>query len=220
MPHHDARRGPAETVLGTLVAATRWLVETASPPAPASASSPDQRGPDVTYVVLGAVGMIEDRVRGVMKFADRTVAAVAPIAGLVVPPVVKRAVDDTVHWLDERGRATAEATAASSAHVASTLAGEVVHEQMVTQIIMQVVDEVLPLVIEKLNREPEQVRALVQSQTASMAEEVTRAARSRAADGDDLVDRIVARLHLRKAAHTNGAHPDTAIPPTILPAGP
>lgn len=222
---HDAdeqrARGPAQTVLGAAVAASRWVVTTASPQ-PAQPPSRDD-GVDISFVVLGLVGAVEDRVRGALEVAERAASTVTPVVASLVPSFVRRAVDDTLHLLDVRGRATADAAAASSTRLANTVTSEVVREELVTQTIMQVVDEVLPQILDRLATEPEQIRALIGSQSLNMAEELTQAARVKAAEGDEIIERVLTRLHLRRTLSPNGAvvpEPDVGAAPAVLPATP
>jgi len=93
----------------------------------------------------------------------------------------------------------------------------------VTQTIMQVVDEVLPQILDRLATEPEQIRALIGSQSLNMAEELTQAARVKAAEGDEIIERVMTRLRLRRTPSTNGASapdPDVGSASPILPAAP
>lgn len=206
------RPGGARLVAGALVAASRWR---AAPGEPRTGDG--QGGPDLRYVALGALCMTEDRIRGVARAAAGVTRAVgASVAGVALPLVpapLRRCAASVVRALDEHGR-TASAAGTDEVERLAEALSEVVGrdpnvlrlvEEIVDRIQWRVVDTILPVVLERLAAEPEQVRAIVQGQSRGMVDELTTTVRSRAETGDEAVDRLVARL-----LHRRPTRPDVA----------
>ena len=177
----------------------------------------DQAGPDVRYVALGVLSATGDRVRGAARVAAGVTRAVgAPVAGAALPLVpapLRRSAVRAVRSLDARGRAASAAGAEEVERQAEALAGVVgrdprvlrLVEEIVGGIQWRVVDSILPVVLERLASEPDQVRAIVQGQSRGMVDELTTTVRSRAETGDDAVDRLIARLLRRRPAPPEAA---------------
>jgi hypothetical protein len=142
--------------------------------------------------------MAEERLAGVVRFVEDTTRAVgAPIVELtapLVPAPVRRLVETAVADLDERGRTVAEAGAVRGNELAEVVADRVSQDPALQKVVDNVIDNVLPIVLDRLAKEPEQIRIIVQGQSLGMVEEITRAARDRATNGDDAVDRVVSNL--------------------------
>ena len=59
-------------------------------------------------------------------------------------------------------------------------------------------DSILPDVLDRLAADPDQVRAIVRGQSRGMVDEATHVARSRSVAGDEIVDRLAARILRRQ----------------------
>jgi hypothetical protein len=221
--HHPVPLGGAPVVLGTALAATRWLAAAgrAAATATATANADGTRGPDPGNVLVGAASIAEEGVRNAITLAG---AMLGPPVGLL-PGFVRRPVRDAVRELDRRGRAATAASTDEAARFMATLVEAVaVHpvvvravQQIADQVIWPIVDEVLPQVLDRLATEPEQVRAIVQGQSLSILDELATTARGRAADGDEAVQRLVGRL-LRRRRTGAGERPlDGVIGPVVPP---
>jgi hypothetical protein len=179
--------------------------------APAAPEGPGDPGPpDLRYVAVGAVLVAGGRVARLARGAVGASTAVArpamTLAGALVPGPVRAAAVDGARRLEGNGRSTVRSAAQGTARAAEAVADRfgddplvlrLVH-QIVGHVQWQVIDEILPAVLERLATEPEQVRDIVQGQSWGMVEEVTEAARTRAVAGDEVVDRLVARLLRRR----------------------
>lgn len=214
MEHAD----PVQVVMGALVAASRRVGHVAGSTPALGRSALD--GPDLRYVALGAVCVAEERLGGIVRAGAGAARAVArPLASAaapLVPASVRREVEAAIVRLDAHGRSTVVTGSEEAGEFVAALAGEVAHEPLVLDVIEdiveRVVDRVLPMVLDRLTEEPDQVRALVQGQSRGMVEEVTNAARARAAAGDDAVDRLVARVLHRRSRRGRA---DPAPAPTL-----
>ncbi|HEX6423610.1 MAG TPA: hypothetical protein VFZ79_09035 [Acidimicrobiales bacterium] len=183
-----------------------------------------ERRPDPRFVALGALCIVEERLGGVARTAAGMTRAVsAPVVDAVLPLVprsVRRAVVGVVRNLDVEGRAASAAGTATAERLAEQIADHLgrdpnvlrLVEEIVERIQWQVVDTVLPVVLERLAAEPDQVRAIVQGQSRGMVDELTTTVRSRSMTGDEAVDRIVARLLRRRPTRPEA-------PPGDEPAG-
>ena len=205
------RPGDVPAVPGPPAHTARSLVDGAGVPP----SGADGR-PDVRYVALGAVARTE---RGVAAAARATVGVTRAVGGTVVglalplvPGIVRTAVADLGRDLDEQGRVVVAAGTAQFGRLSDELAEALgrnarvlrLVEQVVERIQWQVVDTVLPVVLERLAAEPEQVRAIVQGQSRGVVDELTTNVRTRAVTADKAVDRVVASL-LRRPPLRGGA---------------
>jgi hypothetical protein len=209
------RPGGVRLVAGALVAASRWREAPGEP-----GSGGEQAGPDLRYMALGVLCVTEDRIRGVARAAAGVTRAVgAPVVGVALPLVpapLRRSAASVMRALDEHGR-TASAAGTDEvgrlAEALSEIAGRDPNvlrlvEEIVDQIQWRVVDTILPVVLERLAAEPEQVRAIVQGQSRGMVDELTTTVRSRAETGDEAVDRLVARLLHRRPTRPDAAAGD------------
>jgi hypothetical protein len=169
---------------------------------------------DVRYVALGLASQAQARctrsARAAAGAAQSVGRPLSSITGALIPTFVRRNVEGVVLDLDARGRSASASVSARARQVAETLgdrlgqepAVQALVDAMVEHVQWQVVDAVLPVVLERLTAEPDQVRLLVQGQSRGMVEELTHAARSYAVDGDDAVERLVdAILHRRSRRH-------------------
>jgi hypothetical protein len=160
--------------------------------------------PRLGFVALGFAAMAEERLSSVVRFVEDTTKSVGgPLVELTAPLVpqhVRRLVETALADLDERGRAVADAGSARGNELAEVVADRVSQDPAIEKVVDNIIDRVLPIVLERLAREPEQIRVLVQGQSLGMVEEITRAARERAAGGDDAVDRFVSGLLRRDSA--------------------
>jgi hypothetical protein len=182
---------------------------------------PDARRPtpDLRYVALGAASELADRMRAVAG-GGRILLGPAAWLGRRAPAPLRRTVGDAVRRLDEQGRATAAAGTGQVTHLAEALAGDLAHEPLVVETIEEiiaqvqwhVVDDLLPAVLERLAADPEQVRAIVQGQSRGMAEELARTARNRAVEGDEAVDRVLARVLHRATQRHRIDRPGPSLP--------
>lgn len=204
--------GGVPRTAGPLAAAS---TESTTPGEPAERR--DQAGPDVRFVALGVLSATGDRVRGAARVAAGVTRAVgSPVAGVALPLVpapLRRSAVRAVRSLDARGRAASAAGAEEAERQAEALAGAVgrdprvlrLVEEIVGGIQWRVVDSILPVVLERLAAEPDQVRAIVQGQSRGMVDELTTTVRWRAELGDDAVDRLVGRLLRRRPERPDAA---------------
>jgi len=209
----------------------RPVADPAGPRAPAARVP----GPDLRYVVAGVTAVAEERLTALARAAAGvTVAVGAPAVavGLALTPAPVRGwAGRLVGRLDERGRAAAGAVAEQGTRLATDLAARAVREPAVMRIVddvvgrvqWQVVDAVLPVVLDRLAAEPDQVRRIVQDQSVGIAQELADTARARAVSGDEAVDRLFARLLRRRPPRPRAAGypvpaPVAAPAPALAPA--
>lgn len=200
------------------------LAEPATGAATEPTTGSDRGRPDPRFVALGAFCAIEGRLGGAVRAAADVARAIgAPVADAALPLVpgsVRRAVAGVVRDLDEEGRSASVAGTAIAERLAEEIADRLgrdpnvlrLVEEIVERIQWQVVDTVLPVVLDRLAADPDQVRAIVQGQSRGMVDELTTTVRSRAVTGDVAVDRIVARLLRRRSTRPE-------VPPGDEPAG-
>jgi hypothetical protein len=167
-------------------------------------------GPDVRYVALGALGAAGGRLARLARGAFAVTDAVArPVAGAafgLLPGVVQDTAVQRVAELDAAGRTIAGAGIDAGARLADAVADRVATEPRVIRAIGDVVgevqgrmlDSILPDVLDRLAADPDQVRAIVRGQSRGMVDEATHVARSRAVAGDEIVDRLAARILRRQ----------------------
>lgn len=172
---------------------------------------------DTLLVALGALWATQEQIRrraqGAAGAALSVVGPAATIAVAVTPAPVRRALADAAHELEAQGRTAASISAAEAARLAEAFADRLGREPAVLNLVdrvvdhvqWRVVDTVLPVVLERLAAEPDQVRAIVQGQSRGIVDEVTQAARSRAVAGDEAVAGFLARL-LRRSQASEQAH--------------
>jgi|1186.fasta_scaffold114418_2 hypothetical protein len=180
--------------------------------------------PRLGFVALGLAALAEERIAGVVRFVEDTTRSVgAPIAELtapLVPEPLRRLIEAAVADLDERGRTVAEAGAVRGNELAELVADRVSQDPAMQKVVDNVIDNVLPDVLERLAKEPEQIRVIVQGQSLGMVEEMTRAARERATNGDDAVDRFVSNLLRRDSGRhrriRRRSQPDVIVQPEVV----
>lgn len=170
-----------------------------------TSSGAGERRPDPRYVTLGAVCLAGDRLRDVARVATgASRLAGGPVRRLgrtVVPTAVRRRASELAVGLDEHGRAAVGARPAAGA---SEGAGGDAHvlgiaDRLVAQAQGRVVEAVVPVLLDRLARESEQLRSVVQEQSRGLVEELATTVRSRAASGDETVDWLMTRLQRRVA---------------------
>lgn len=229
------RTDPLRLVLGSLVAASRRIDQRAGPADPPAVTGGEavaeveaagrEAALDLRYVALGAVCAMEDGALAMARAGTGMALLVSrPLAAVTqpfIPRALRREIAARLEALDRYGRTVTATGSGEAVEVVEGIAGEVVADpffaQMIEQIVWRVVDRVLPVVLDRLAAEPDQIRALVHSQSMTIAEELVQEVQTRAADGDAVVDRFFDRLlHRRQRADGNGSQPRPA--PTTIPA--
>ena len=179
---------------------------------------------DLGYLALGALVVLEERAMSAAKIGLRAAndlgRPVGSLAARLLPPVVRQPVDDLARRLDARGRELVATASEEAERVGEALVDAVAQHplmlravtQIVDRVIWDVVDEVLPVVLERIATNPEQVREIVQGQSRGMAEELARTARTRAAQGDETVDRWLGRLFRRAPSARDSGAPGAEVP--------
>jgi hypothetical protein len=174
------------------------------------------------YVAVGVVSAARDVASGALGRTARLVRAspvAAAAAGAVrvigTSPLGPRLVV-IVDGLGDRGRSETAAMVAQARGLVDSVTDSVarsdtavrVVDEVVERVLWPIIDEVLPAVLERLAADPEQVQALVFSQSAGIIDDVTVAVRARAAHADDraasFVDHVLRR---KKATSAAAAHP-------------
>jgi hypothetical protein len=212
-------RDPMRLLFGSLVAASGRRDPTdGTTAAPVGAQEPEMR-----YVGLGALCAAEDtvgrlvrRVGGVARGAMRPVENVA---SPLIPESVRRRLEAAVRELDAYGRSVASTGSEGAVEVVEMYAGGVAQDPVFLRIVDQVITEVLPVVFNRLNAQPEQVRGLVWGQSRGAAEDVANVARSRAASGDQAVEALLTRILPRRIRPRDADDVSSqATPNSLLPA--
>jgi hypothetical protein len=216
-------RDPLRLLFGSVVAATgRGHVQT-NGTAAAEVAGQDASVPQLRYVGLGALCAAEDTVgRLVRKVGGVARGAVRPIetvASPLIPESVRRRLEATVRELDAYGRSVASTSSEGAVQVVEMYAGGLAQDPVFLRIVDQVITEVLPVVFNRLNAQPEQVRGLVWGQSRGAAEDVANVARSRAASGDQAVEALLTRILPRRMRPRDGDEVSTQAPPNgLVPA--
>jgi hypothetical protein len=186
---------------------------------------------DPRFVAIGAVFTTEQRLAHLAQGVARGAAgaarsAVAPavtvattVAVVVTPASVRRTVGDAVRQLDEQGRAAVTSTAADAERVIEALADRLSREPALLNFVDRMVEHLLPVVLERLAAEPDQLREIVQGQSRGVADELTQAARSRAVAGDEAVDRFLTRVFRRRTVSNGAAARDREGADVLQPDG-
>ncbi len=194
-------RDPLRLVFGSLVAALGGRDHTDGTTA-AQVGGRNASAPEMRYVGLGALCVAEDtvgrlvrRVGGVARGAMRPVETVA---SPLIPESVRRRLEAAARELDAYGRSIASTGSEGAIEVVEMYAGGVAQDPAFLRIIDQIVLEVLPLVLDRLIAQPDQVRALVWGQSRGAAEDVANVARTRAASGDQAVEAFLGRILHRR----------------------
>jgi hypothetical protein len=146
-------------------------------------------------------------------------------AGRVLPEAVTWRVEEELRQLAREGRDGVAARGQEARAVVSTVGTVVVQDALVSDIVKQLIDrigpdlvaELLPSILDQLADESAKVQNIVRGQSRGMVEEIARDARSRAAAGDVVVDRFVARvLHRRTNGTGRGSGASSA---DLMPKG-
>jgi hypothetical protein len=94
--------------------------------------------------------------------------------------------------------------------VGSAVAAEPGVQRMVRELadsqLDPLVEKALPMVLDRLNKDPEAVRQIVQDQSAGIMTEATQSARHTARHADDVVDTLTHRFF-----HRTGRHPEATV---------
>jgi hypothetical protein len=163
------------------------------------------------YALAGAVFAAADRVSRTTRAIERWTAQVTqPASRLgrrVIPSSVRSEADATLKRLDHAGREALDRRTHELRDLLGTAADTVADDPILVEVVerivghvqWQIVDELLPAILDRLTEEPAQVQALVRGQSQSVIDELAAQTRTRAAHGDQVVDRIVARTLGRRA---------------------
>jgi hypothetical protein len=154
--------------------------------------------PALGYAALGATVMAGTAAAGFFRRGTALLGRAVDRA----PQPVTNAVDS----LAERGRrdlATLAATAEATVEWAIPYVARYPPllrfvDEMVDAVLPSAIATALPDVLDQLAREPEGVRAVVRAQSTDISDELLALVRTRAQSGDDLVDRVVRGLRLRR----------------------
>lgn len=92
-------------------------------------------------------------------------------------------------------------------------------EALIGEALEPVLHQALPQVIDVLNEDPDAIRSLVRDQSTGIAAEMAHNVRSRAAEADDHVDRIVRRITRRKPPTGELTEGSTGNKGALLPGG-
>jgi hypothetical protein len=179
--------------------------------------------PELRYVGLGALCAAEDavgrlvrRVGGVARGAMRPVETVT---NPLIPESVRRRFEAAVRELDAYGRSVASTGSEGAIEVVELYAGGVAQDPTFLRIIDQIVLEILPVVLDRLIAQPDQIRALVWGQSRGAAEDVANAARTRAANGDQAVEALLGRILRRRGrSQDEDGVSSQAVPNSLLAA--
>jgi hypothetical protein len=162
----------------------------------------DGRRPDLRYVAIGALITTGSRLAGLAGTAAGAARAAAEPAATrafaLLPRSAQAAVVGAVAELERQGVAAARSGTEATVRFADAVADRLAREPLLLRFIGDVIDGVLPAVLERLADEPDQVRAIIYGQSRGMVEELADSARGKAAEGDEVVDRLVARLLRRR----------------------
>jgi hypothetical protein len=170
--------------------------------------------PALGYAALGAAAIAGAAAAGIARRGTATLARAFERA----PSPVTNAVDS----LASRGQrelanlvTTTEATIDwAAAFIARYPPMTRFVDQMVDAVLPSAIASALPEVLDQLAREPERIRPIVRSQRDDITDELVGLVRSRAAYGDELVDRVVDRVMFRrKKERGKAAQPADATEP-------
>src|SRR3954447_1823229 len=158
------------------------------------------------YVVAGLVLRLQEAaVNSAHRVIDPALWLARPLLGLagrVLPDAITWRVGEEVRQLAREGRAGVAVRGQEARAVVTSVGTIVVQDALVADVVKQLIDrigpdliaELLPSILDQLADESTKVQNIVRGQSRGMVEEIARDARSRAAVGDDVVDRFVARL--------------------------
>ena len=161
-------------------------------------------------MALGAIGAVGGRVgaaaRGAVVVTDAVARPVAGAAFGLLPGSVQDMAVQRAAELEAAGRSIAQAGIDAGARLADAVTDRVATEPLVIRVVGgvvdgvqgQLLDSILPDVLDRLAAEPDQVREIVRGQSRGMVDEATHVARSRAVAGDEIVDRLAARILRRQ----------------------
>jgi hypothetical protein len=82
-------------------------------------------------------------------------------------------------------------------------------------IVDELLDQMLPVVLARLADQSTSIRALITEQSGSLATDLANEMRSRVVSGDDLIERVLVRTHVRRPA---AAAPPAAVAAALPPA--
>jgi hypothetical protein len=209
-------RDALQLALISLLTGPRGAGALGSPVAPGEPKE-QRRTPDLRFVALGAACAAEDRIIGVVRAATNVLRALAGPAISVARPLLSAfpglRLASAIRALDTYGHTVAAASSAEAAKMVEALTDDIARDPRVLHLVeaiveqskSQLVDAILPVALDRLNAEPDQVRALVMGQSRGAAEEAANAARTKAESGDQAVEAFLSRiLHRRAREHVDG----------------
>src|SRR4051794_30952827 len=195
-----------------MVAVSRELGRAARP------QTPEPGDIDVRYVALGAFLLLEERVAAVVRTAAEVGRAVGkPVVAAAMPLTpewMRRDAAAFVRHLADYGHAAADTGAGEAAEIVEVLATDVTRDPSVIALIEGIVGSILPVAIERLATD-EHVRLLVQQQSRGMIGDISDAARTRAADGDEAVQRFLSRRRRKRGDAPDRSRDQPAVAPTL-----
>ena len=184
---------------------------------------PPRPGVSLIDAGLGAGYLASRLAAGPARAVARAGQRLAPSARRALHTPATHGLTDLSEWVlrtlaqvgaPQRSRAEQRlrmlARAATGAVAANRDVGRLVHDVASRQV-GPLIDEALPIVLDRLDEQPEQVRKIVQGQSRGMMTEARDTARTGARRGDDMVDSVVDRL-LRRRAAAPAAQPASAQP--------
>ena len=194
---------------------------------------PPRPGVSLIDAGLGAGYLVSRLAAGPVRAAARTGRRLAPPARRALHAPAPRGLTDLSEWVlhtlaqigaPQRSRAEHRirviARSATGAIAANRDVDRLIHDLAARQV-RPLVDEALPLVLGRLDEQPEQVRRIVRDQSRGILAEARDTARTAARQGDDMIDSVVDRL-LRRRAPATPAAPAQAAPvdPVSVQAAP
>jgi hypothetical protein len=216
--------GPAEAH-----AATGPAGERLAGPALGPDHFPPRPGVSLIDAGLGAGYLVSRIAVGPARAVARAGQRLAPPARRALRAPAPRGLTDLSAWVlrtlaqvgaPQRSRAEHRvqslARAATGAIAANRDVSRLVYD-IATRQMDPLIDEALPLVLGRLDEQPEQVRKIVRGQSHGMMAEARDTARTSARRGDDAIDSVVDKLLRRRAPEAQAA-PAQATPPQSAPA--
>jgi hypothetical protein len=200
------------------------------PTLPGTEGATTETGPatattDRRALLLGAVFAAEDQVVGAAEALGRAGGQAGRVADrawrLVTPEFVRDRVDERVADLNARGRHEDQISREEAADAMGTVVEEVtggdwlveVINEVIGEVINPIIDTVLPIVINRLNEDPEPIQVLVRDQSLGMAGEITDGVRASAINADSTIERVARRLTFRGGRRELDGPPALAVEP-------
>ena len=199
-------------------------------PEPTATSAETRKGSahrppsDRQALVVGTILAAEEQAVGAIQGAARIGRAAGGAADrtfrFVAPHGVIDGIDQRIAELRRNGRESVPESREQAKKALSDVTDDIVDsqflvgviEEAVGRVIDPVMDLVMPIVIERLNENPEPIQQLVASQSIGMASEMTDTMRSGALTFDSAVENIARRLTLRRRRTELGGPPHDGTP--------